>query len=672
MKRTATALVTALLSAIALAVATPTANASSAPSAADTASAPSDGAASPPSDQQAFGDQTMGGGLSTAGTSVARTVGPLATQVSPVNTKGGNMFDTCGAPSLSDMTAWLASPYRTVGIYVGGTARGCPNQPNLTPSWVTTVTGMGWNLVPIYVGLQAPCTQYTKIISSNTSTAAGQGAAAAIDAIAQMRSLGIGQNVPVYYDMENYNVTDASCSAAVRAFTGAWTATLHSRGWLSGIYGSASSMIHDLYAWTTAGGYPRPDEVWVARWNGVPTADEPELPGDAWAGHRIHQFTGGHLETWGGVTINIDSNFVEAMSAAPSFVNALNPRVVWDSQTARVGTNMVALGVGGVAGVPRNATAAVLNFQVINPSADGSLVVMPYRSSTNTAAQLFKKAQTISTTVVVPLWAMNVQFRLTAGTARVIVSAEGYLSTTTGYGMTALTPTLVYDSVTPKIGTGATALEVGGRAGIPRSAAAALLSIQVVHPTAAGSLIVKPWKSGSVIGMQQFGKDQAVSATVLVPLSARNIEFRLTAGSARVIVTAVGYLDAVTPAAAGGTTGTPTPTGITGQVVATSPSLAWDSRVNAVGGTWMVPGLLGVPGNAAAVLVNVQVINPSAAGNLVVAPKGSGSTIGVQQFRRGQSISTLMLVPLIDRAIQLRVTAGNARVIVTNVGYVTS
>ena len=36
------------------------------------------------------------------------------------------------------------------------------------------------------------------------------------------------------------------------------------------------------------------------------------IPSTAWANHqRIHQFRGGHDETWGGTTINIDSDYVD-------------------------------------------------------------------------------------------------------------------------------------------------------------------------------------------------------------------------------------------------------------------------------------------------------------------------------------------------------------------------
>ena len=45
----------------------------------------------------------------------------------------GLAFDTCTAPSLTQMQAWLDSPYRAVGIYIGGPNRSC-GQPQLTAS----------------------------------------------------------------------------------------------------------------------------------------------------------------------------------------------------------------------------------------------------------------------------------------------------------------------------------------------------------------------------------------------------------------------------------------------------------------------------------------------------------------------------------------------------------
>jgi len=36
------------------------------------------------------------------------------------------------------MTAWLASPYRAIGIYIGGLNRGC-GQANLTAAWIAAL-----------------------------------------------------------------------------------------------------------------------------------------------------------------------------------------------------------------------------------------------------------------------------------------------------------------------------------------------------------------------------------------------------------------------------------------------------------------------------------------------------------------------------------------------------
>src|SRR5689334_19310833 len=68
----------------------------------------------------------------------------------------GYGFDTCAAPSPASLQAWLASPYRALGIYLGGANRTCPDG-NLSAAWVTASLAAGWNLAPLYVGLQAPC-----------------------------------------------------------------------------------------------------------------------------------------------------------------------------------------------------------------------------------------------------------------------------------------------------------------------------------------------------------------------------------------------------------------------------------------------------------------------------------------------------------------------------------
>src|SRR3982074_1890161 len=67
----------------------------------------------------------------------------------------GYGFDSCSAPSGATMTAWLSSPYRSLGIYLGGANRAC-GDGNLSASWISTTVSMGWNLLPLDVGLRGP------------------------------------------------------------------------------------------------------------------------------------------------------------------------------------------------------------------------------------------------------------------------------------------------------------------------------------------------------------------------------------------------------------------------------------------------------------------------------------------------------------------------------------
>jgi hypothetical protein len=254
-----------------------------------------------------------------------------ASQVRRTRLVGGSSFtglgfDACTAPSRRSMSAWEDSPYRAIGVYIGGLNRGC-SQPNLTASWVAEQTAAGWSLIPTYVGLQAPtssCGSCAKL-SSSASTAAAQGTEAATDAVNQARFAGIGEGSPIYFDMESYSRT-SSASNATLTFLAAWTSRLHALGYVSGVYSSGASGIADLAA-KYGGSYLEPDELWFANWNGrASAASDPYVPAGAWVGHRIHQYRGGHDETYGGVTINIDNNYVEGATAGGGASSGDDPR----------------------------------------------------------------------------------------------------------------------------------------------------------------------------------------------------------------------------------------------------------------------------------------------------------------------------------------------------------
>ncbi len=199
------------------------------------------------------------------------------------------------------MARWLASPYRAVGIYIGGINRGCA-QANLSAAWITAIQASGWHYFPFYVGLQASCVQAFGDATIVTARAAAEGKAAADDAAQQAKLLGIPPGTPIIYDMEAY----AGCGSQVIKFLSAWDAEVHADGYKAGVYESFSN-VGDLIS--AEGRMTEPDVIHYADWDGQATTSSSYMPANLWTNHqRLHQYQGGHNETWGGATLNIDND----------------------------------------------------------------------------------------------------------------------------------------------------------------------------------------------------------------------------------------------------------------------------------------------------------------------------------------------------------------------------
>ncbi|GAA1217832.1 hypothetical protein GCM10009665_04650 [Kitasatospora nipponensis] len=228
-------------------------------------------------------------------------------------------FEACTAPPLDTMrTWWDDSPYSAVGIYSSGSQRAC-GQPRLTADWVHQALAMGWRLIPTHVGRQAPCNgDAPQSGRLDPAHATEQGRAEADEAVAGLTALGLGPGNPVYLDIESYpGGNDPTCVRAVVDAVLGWTDELHQAGYLAGFYSSVDSGVHDLIAAVRAGRSPAPDVLWYARWDhAADTAGSGTVPDDLWADQqRIHQYDGDVRETWGGVTLNIDRDRLDAPSA---------------------------------------------------------------------------------------------------------------------------------------------------------------------------------------------------------------------------------------------------------------------------------------------------------------------------------------------------------------------
>jgi uncharacterized protein YraI len=232
----------------------------------------------------------------------------------------GLAFDTCTAPPLAAIAAWDRSPYRAIGVYIGGVNRGC-NQPQLTASWVTAVAKRGWRLLPIYVGLQPPCPAgngQARAVDPDAqemvpAAAASEGAAAADDAAAKAEALGMLNGSALYDYLGKYSAADATCRKAVLAFESGWAGELHRLGFMAGVYLNLSPGARDLSSRYTSASASRLDALWVARRGNRSLTGWAGVPDDQWALHqRARQYRGPHSETHGGVTIGINSDNLDA------------------------------------------------------------------------------------------------------------------------------------------------------------------------------------------------------------------------------------------------------------------------------------------------------------------------------------------------------------------------
>ncbi|MGH3758477.1 DUF1906 domain-containing protein [Actinophytocola sp.] len=258
----------------------------------------------------------LGEGAKTAKLSSFDTAAAKA-EAAPIvapGTLNDEAFDTCTAQSQSTMDAWRESPYQAVGIYTSGVNRAC-GQDLLTPEWVSTQYANGWQFIVIHHGLEAPCNpRYDEVFSTDPATARQQGVDEANAAVAAATALGFGPGSAIYVDIEAYD----GCTEAVMSFVSGWAEGLNAAGWLSGMYSSGASGVADLCSNYNNDQYTMPDHLWFAWWNGQADTDSGQYCSADYftGGRRLHQYVGDTSETHGGVTVNIDRDFLDVKAAA--------------------------------------------------------------------------------------------------------------------------------------------------------------------------------------------------------------------------------------------------------------------------------------------------------------------------------------------------------------------
>ena len=321
------------------------------------------------------------------------------------------------------------------------------------------------------------------------------------------------------------------------------------------------------------------------------------------------------------------------LDSRPGTINVGPYASPWGSGTTRD------INVAGYGGVPADADAVVLNVTVVNATAPSFLQLWPhgsaqpfYGSSLNySAGQIVANAVTVRIGDHGQVRVFNAY-----GSVDVVVDVAGYYREGgDGAGFEPITPARVLDSRAggSNVGTystpwdegplGVRDVQIGGLGGVPMDAAAVVLNVTAVNPTADSFLQV--WPSGSAqptLGSSvNFVAGQVVPNAVTVKLGAGGKVRVLNAqGSVDVVIDVTGYYTA-----SGGAAFHPVlPDRIldsrpgTNVGPYTTPWTAGTAGARAV----QIAGRGGVPGGARAVVLNVTAVQPSAETFVQLWPTG--------------------------------------------------
>ncbi len=302
---------------------------------------------------------------------------------------------------------------------------------------------------------------------------------------------------------------------------------------------------------------------------------------------------------------------------------AVSPTRLLDTRPSRVSpTGTYTLTVAGRAGVPANAAAVVLNVTAVSPTAAGNISVYPYGTHRPQASNLnFGPGQTVANLVTVPLNSGAVTLaNNSAGTTQLLADVQGYYvggTPSVSGSYHPLNPQRLLDTRSQGGAVPATGVRVvvfGGSTGVPTNAAAVVLNVTAVSPTRSGNVSVYPYATRSSASNLNFVAGQTVPNLVTVPLNGGAVSLaNNSSGSTQLLVDLEGfYLPG---------TGT-----MAGTFVAVAPTRLLDTRQTGAPLGPVAGQALRVSGSApaaGAVVANLTVTGPTAAGHLTASRPGS-------------------------------------------------
>lgn len=345
----------------------------------------------------------------------------------------------------------------------------------------------------------------------------------------------------------------------------------------------------------------------------------------------------------------------------PQPLSAINPVRIFDSRPGPprpsewvFGTNgrtdplgpqgTLRVPVRGVAGVPADATVVVLNVTVTAPTAAGYLAVYPGTTAPNSSNLNFLKSQTVAQHVTATVGTDGKVQILngSTGSTHVIIDISGWYGPTGADGGAADewftprdTPARAMDTraglgyaegafgsggrTTPVTNSAPLDVQVAGLGGVPADATAVVLNVTATQSTTLGYVLVYPTGSPAPVASSlNFVANTTIANLVVVPVGTNGkVSVSNCCGPVHVIVDVVGwYLQGSG----------------TGYVALDSPRRDLDTRygngprLGAVGPAatfnLKVARRYEVPGDAAAVMLSVIAVLPTANGYLTIYPGG--------------------------------------------------
>ncbi len=337
---------------------------------------------------------------------------------------------------------------------------------------------------------------------------------------------------------------------------------------------------------------------------------------------------------------------------------------------------------GGSTGVPTNATAVVLNVTVVGATRATDVRVyptptdgtVPEVSNINLAAR-----QTRAGVVTVPVGANGqVRLRNEDGAVSLLADLAGYYSPDGATAFHPQAPVRLLDTrtqSTKKLGPGGSLdLLVAGTAGVPASAAAVVLNVTGVAPTASTDLAVSPTSPGS--GPPETSNVNLVPGPPVPNLvvvkvgDGGKIRLRNSSGTTAVLVDLSGWYDATAP---GGQLFRPVvPVRLFDTRQETDPARR---RLGAGGrGVYRTTtGPAAVPSSATAVLLNVTGVAASVATDVRVYPFSSSNAfpeVSNLNLGAGRTVANAAVVRLgTDGDVLFRNQSGSVALIGDLAGY---